>query len=265
MISIKDLNLSVTTGKVEVHLCDCLVRSGKVGRSPVYGGAFGRAEHRDGLAINGFSPAGAQTERQYRFSTAPSCGDAGEVNNPACAGRQPSMVFQDPGLGILPHAHHRRPHDRFTTRTTRKPRRRRPLSAPSTSSSALTSPTRMRRSGSTRTKSPAGSCSASPSPRRSSATPTCSSPMNPPRPSMQLCRPESCDTLRELCDDLNLVVLLRHYTTSAGLSSGGRHHRRDEEGLVVETGYREPVITAPQHEYTRSLIESLPGAEKVSR
>ena len=34
-----------------------------------------------------------------------------------------------------------------------------------------------------------------------------------------------------------------------------------KNGVVVETGEREAVITAPQHEYTRSLIESLPGAE----
>ena len=66
--------------------------------------------------------------------------------------------------------------------------------------------------------------------------------------------------LRELCDDLNLAVLLVTHDFGV-LSSVADTIVVMESGLVVETGDREPLITAPQHEYTRSLIESLPGAE----
>ncbi|MFJ1551068.1 ABC transporter ATP-binding protein [Streptomyces sp. NPDC088246] len=65
--------------------------------------------------------------------------------------------------------------------------------------------------------------------------------------------------LRGLCDDLGLAVLL--VTHDLGVMSA----IADEvsvmrHGLVVETGPRGQVLTAPQHEYTRTLLDALPGA-----
>ncbi|MFT4229821.1 MAG: ABC transporter ATP-binding protein [Microbacterium sp.] len=64
--------------------------------------------------------------------------------------------------------------------------------------------------------------------------------------------------LRRLCDDLNVAMML--VTHDLGVMSAVaddvvvmRH------GAVVETGTRFDVLTAPQHPYTRELIESLPG------
>ncbi|GAA1956848.1 ABC transporter ATP-binding protein [Catenulispora subtropica] len=64
--------------------------------------------------------------------------------------------------------------------------------------------------------------------------------------------------LRRLCDDLDLAVLL--VTHDLGVMSAiaddvsvMRH------GLVVETGARGQVLTDPRHEYTRSLLDALPG------
>lgn len=65
--------------------------------------------------------------------------------------------------------------------------------------------------------------------------------------------------LRELCDDLNLGVLLVTHDFGV-LSSVADDIVVMQNGVVVEHGPRESTITKPQHAYTRSLIESLPGA-----
>lgn len=66
--------------------------------------------------------------------------------------------------------------------------------------------------------------------------------------------------LREVCDDLQLAVLLVTHDFGV-LSAIADEVVVMEKGRVVEKGPRFDVITAPQHPYTRSLIESLPGAE----
>ncbi|MFE4336893.1 ABC transporter ATP-binding protein [Streptomyces sp. NPDC056831] len=63
--------------------------------------------------------------------------------------------------------------------------------------------------------------------------------------------------LRRLCDDLGLAVLLVTHdlgvmSALADTVSVMRH------GRVVETGPRGRVLTAPEHEYTRSLLDALP-------
>ena len=68
--------------------------------------------------------------------------------------------------------------------------------------------------------------------------------------------------LRGLCDDLGLAVLL--VTHDLGVMSA----IADEvsvmrHGLVVETGPRGRVLTDPQHEYTRQLLDALPGRSTV--
>ncbi len=65
--------------------------------------------------------------------------------------------------------------------------------------------------------------------------------------------------LRTLCDDRKLAILL--VTHDLGVMSALADRiivMRD--GRVVEQGSRYEVITAPQEEYTRSLIDSLPAA-----
>jgi len=64
--------------------------------------------------------------------------------------------------------------------------------------------------------------------------------------------------LRGLCDDLGLAVLLVTHdlgvmSAIADTVSVMRH------GLVVETGPRGQVLTEPRHEYTRTLLDALPG------
>jgi ABC-type glutathione transport system ATPase component len=64
--------------------------------------------------------------------------------------------------------------------------------------------------------------------------------------------------LRALCDDLGLAILL--ITHDLGVMSALADTvgvMRD--GLVVETGTRRQVLTEPRHEYSRMLVESLPG------
>lgn len=65
-----------------------------------------------------------------------------------------------------------------------------------------------------------------------------------------------------LCDELGLAVLL--ITHDLGVMSAVadtvsvlRH------GRVVETGPRAQVLTEPQHAYTRSLLDALPGRNTV--
>ncbi|MFE2420793.1 ABC transporter ATP-binding protein [Streptomyces hokutonensis] len=68
--------------------------------------------------------------------------------------------------------------------------------------------------------------------------------------------------LRGLCDELGLAVLL--VTHDLGVMSA----IADEvsvmrHGLVVETGPRGRVLTEPRHEYTRQLLDALPGRSTV--
>ncbi|WP_089100198.1 ABC transporter ATP-binding protein [Streptomyces hyaluromycini] len=68
--------------------------------------------------------------------------------------------------------------------------------------------------------------------------------------------------LRGLCDDLGLAVLL--VTHDLGVMSAiADQVSVMRHGLVVETGPRGRVLTDPQHEYTRTLLDSLPGRSTV--
>jgi peptide/nickel transport system ATP-binding protein len=64
--------------------------------------------------------------------------------------------------------------------------------------------------------------------------------------------------LRRLCDDLGLAILL--ITHDLGVMSAlADQVSVMRDGLVVETGTRAQVLTEPQHPYTRSLLDALPG------
>ena len=65
--------------------------------------------------------------------------------------------------------------------------------------------------------------------------------------------------IRELCDDLDLAVLLVTHDFGV-MSSIADTVVVMREGEIVESGGRHQVITDPQHEYTKALIDSLPTA-----
>jgi len=65
--------------------------------------------------------------------------------------------------------------------------------------------------------------------------------------------------IRDLADETNLAVLL--VTHDLGVMSAVADNVAVMRfGEIVESGTREQVFTAPQHEYTRTLLASLPGA-----
>jgi peptide/nickel transport system ATP-binding protein len=66
--------------------------------------------------------------------------------------------------------------------------------------------------------------------------------------------------LRRLCDERELAILL--VTHDLGVMSAlADRIIVMREGKIVEQGTRFDIITAPQEEYTRSLIDSLPSAQ----
>lgn len=66
--------------------------------------------------------------------------------------------------------------------------------------------------------------------------------------------------LRQLCDELDLAVLLVTHDFGV-MSSVADTVVVMRAGEIVESGHRHQVITAPQHPYTRGLIESLPRSQ----
>lgn len=66
--------------------------------------------------------------------------------------------------------------------------------------------------------------------------------------------------LRQLCDELDLAVLLVTHDFGV-MSSVADTVVVMRAGEIVESGDRHQVITAPQHPYTRGLIESLPRSQ----
>ncbi|MFI9837907.1 ABC transporter ATP-binding protein [Nonomuraea sp. NPDC051941] len=66
--------------------------------------------------------------------------------------------------------------------------------------------------------------------------------------------------LRGLCDELGLAVLLVTHDLGV-MSAVADEVSVMKDGLVVESGPRGRVLRAPEHAYTRSLLESLPDAE----
>jgi ABC-type dipeptide/oligopeptide/nickel transport system ATPase component len=63
--------------------------------------------------------------------------------------------------------------------------------------------------------------------------------------------------LRRLSDELDLAILLVTHDLGV-MSAVADEVSVMRHGLVVETGPRAEVLTAPRHAYTRSLLDALP-------
>ena len=68
--------------------------------------------------------------------------------------------------------------------------------------------------------------------------------------------------LRDLCDQMNLAVLLVSHDLGV-MSALADRIIVMRRGEIVEEGERFDVITSPRQDYTRALIESLPNPRKV--
>lgn len=65
--------------------------------------------------------------------------------------------------------------------------------------------------------------------------------------------------LRSLAADMGLAVLLVTHDLGV-MSAAADDVAVMRHGVIVEVGEREQIFTAPRHDYTRSLLASLPGA-----
>ena len=81
MISIQDLNLSVTTGKVEKHILRDVSFNLDAGKITGVAGASGSGKTQTGLAIMGLSPAGAQLRGSIDFDGTELVGMPAKVHN----------------------------------------------------------------------------------------------------------------------------------------------------------------------------------------
>lgn len=258
MISIRDLNLSVTTGKKTTHILKDVSFDLEAGRITGVAGASGSGKTQTGLAVMGLSPAGAELSGSIDFDGVELVGMPAKQHN-RLRGVQLSMVFQDPASAFHPMltvgdqiTDHLRHHQKVSKRA------------------ALAKAVEIL--GRTRVPHPEEAVKKYPHQfsggqlqRIAFASAIICDPKvliaDEPTTALDVTvQAGILRLLRELCDDLDLAVLLVTHDFGV-LSSVADTIVVMKNGVVVETGEREAVITAPQHEYTRSLIESLPQAE----
>lgn len=260
-VRIRDLSLSVISKKSEKKILSEVSFDLEPGRITGVAGASGSGKTQTGLAIMGLSPQGSQLTGSIDFDGRELVGMPAKEHN-RLRGQQLAMVFQDPASAFHPMltvgdqiTDHLRHHRKVTKKE------------------ALDRAVHILE----RTKVPHPDEAVSKYPHQFSGGQL----QRIAFASAIICDPQvliadepttALDVtvqagilrlLRELCDDLNLAVLLVTHDFGV-LSSVADTVVVMKDGVVVEAGDREPVIMNPQHEYTRSLIESLPGAE-VSR
>ena len=261
MISIQDLNLSVRTGRVERRILRNVSFDLEAGKITGVAGASGSGKTQTGLAIMGLSPAGAQLSGSIDFDGTELVGMPAKVHN-RLRGVQLSMVFQDPASAFHPmltigdqmtdhYRHHKKASKKDALERAVHILERTHVPHPD---EAIGKYPHQFSGGQLQRIAFASAIICDPNVLIADE-PTTALDVTVQAGILRL--------LRELCDDLNLAVLLVTHDFGV-LSSVADTIVVMKNGLVVETGDREPVITAPKHEYTRSLIESLPGAE-VSR
>lgn len=258
MISIRDLNLSVTSGKKTTHILKDVSFDLDAGRITGVAGASGSGKTQTGLAVMGLSPAGAELSGSIDFDGVELVGMPAKQHN-RLRGVQLSMVFQDPASAFHPMltvgdqiTDHLRHHQKVSKR------------AALAKAIEILSRTRVPRPEEAVKKYP-HQFSGGQLQRIAFASAIICDPKvliaDEPTTALDVTvQAGILRLLRELCDDLDLAVLLVTHDFGV-LSSVADTIVVMKNGVVVETGEREAVITAPQHEYTRSLIESLPQAE----
>ena len=101
MISIRDLNLSVTTGKKTTHILKDVSFDLEAGRITGVAGASDSGKTQTGLAVMGLSPAGAELSGSIDFDGVELVGMPAKQHN-RLRGVQLSMVFQDPASAFHP-------------------------------------------------------------------------------------------------------------------------------------------------------------------
>ena len=258
MISIRDLNLSVTSGNDVKHILRDVSFDLEAGKITGVAGASGSGKTQTGLAIMGLSPAAAELSGSIDFDGVELVGMPAKAHN-RLRGVQLSMVFQDPASAFHPMlmvGDQITDHLRHHKKVSKKDALQRAID--------ILERTRVPHPREAIEKYP-HQFSGGQLQRIAFASAIICDPnvliADEPTTALDVTvQAGILRLLRELCDDLNLAVLLVTHDFGV-LSSVADTIVVMKNGVVVESGPREPVITAPQHEYTRSLIESLPGAE----
>lgn len=257
-VSIRDLSLSVVTGKSEKPILNSVSFDLEPGRIVGVAGASGSGKTQTGMAIMGLSPDGSRLSGSIDFHGTELVGLPAKAHN-RLRGDRLAMVFQDPSSAFHPML---TVGDQLTDHL----RYHRGVSKKEALDRAVHILER------TRVPNPAEAVRKYPHQfsggqlqRIAFASAIICDPevliADEPTTALDVTvQAGILRLLRELCDDLSLAVLLVTHDFGV-LSSVADSIVVMKDGTVVETGDRESVISAPQNAYTRSLIESLPGAE----
>ncbi|MGO1496237.1 ABC transporter ATP-binding protein [Agrococcus casei] len=260
LVELTDLNLRVGSGPSAAHILQDVSFTLEKGTITGVAGASGSGKTQTGLALMGLSPKGAELTGSIDFDGTELVGLPAKRHN-ALRGTQLAMVFQDPASAFHPMlsvGQQLTDHLRHHEKASKKEALRRAIEMLDR----------------TRVPDPEGAVKKYPHQfsggqlqRIAFASAVICSPRvliaDEPTTALDVTvQAGILRLLRELCDDLNLAVLLVTHDFGV-LSSVADTIVVMQKGRVVETGDRESVITNPKHDYTRSLIESLPGSEVV--
>lgn len=258
VVQITDLNLIVGSGSTENHILRDVSFSLEAGKITGVAGASGSGKTQTGMAIMGLSPAGARLSGSIDFDGTELVGLHPKEHN-RLRGAQLSMVFQDPASAFHPMlsiGDQITDHLRYHRKVDKKEAIERAIEM----------------LGKTRVPNPEEAVKKYPhqfSGGQLQRIAFASAVITEPRvliadePTTALdvtVQAGVLQLLRDLCEEFNLAVLLVTHDFGV-LSSVADDIVVMQNGRVVETGDRESVIVSPKHEYTRSLIESLPGSE----
>ncbi len=258
IVKITDLNLIVGSGSRENHILQDVSFSLEAGKITGVAGASGSGKTQTGMALMGLSPDGARLSGSIDFDGTELVGLAAKEHN-RLRGSQLSMVFQDPASAFHPMlsigdqiTDHLRHHRKVSKKEAidRAIEMLRKTRVPNPEEAVKKYPHQF--SGGQLQRIAFASAVITEPRVLIADEPTTALDVTVQAGVLQL--------LRDLCTDLNLAVLLVTHDFGV-LSSVADTVVVMQNGKVVETGDRESVITRPQHEYTRSLIESLPGSE----
>ena len=258
VIKLTDLNLVVGDGPSENHILHDVSFTLEAGTITGVAGASGSGKTQTGMAIMGLSPDGAKLSGSIDFDGQELIGLAPKKHN-ALRGNQLAMVFQDPASAFHPMlsigqqvTDHLRHHEKISKKEALK------------RAAEMLAKTRVPNPEEALKKYP-HQFSGGQLQRIAFATAVIASPRvliaDEPTTALDVTvQAGVLKLLRDLCEEFNLAVLLVTHDFGV-LSSVADKIVVMQHGRVVEIGDRESVIITPKHEYTRSLIESLPGTE----